>query len=132
VTDNNDAKVNRTMNNVAGNFLTLGAALRLFRKETLRETTPELARRMDMPWGTYIRIERDEADYRGYLNRLKTIGFPVERYMEPQSAHSIPLQEMLTEQLFINRQLIDEGQQDLLMMHAIVSNILKEEIDAND
>ena len=131
MTDDNDAKVNRIMNN-AGNFLTLGAALRIFRKETLRETTPELARRMDIPWGTYIRIERDESDYRKYLPALRSVGFSVERYLEPQAAHSIPLQEILTQKLVENRQLIDEGQQDIAAMDRITARILKEETNAND
>jgi hypothetical protein len=131
VTDDNDAKVNRIMND-AGNFLTLGAALRIFRKETLRETTPELARRMDIPWGTYIRIERDESDYRKYLPALRSVGFSVERYLEPQAAHSIPLQEILTQKLVENRQLIDEGQQDIAAMDRITARILKEETNAND
>jgi len=132
VTDDNDAKVNRIMNTSVGKFLTLGAALRIFRKETLRETTSELARRMDIPWGTYIRIERDEADYRKYLPALRSVGFSVERYLEPQAAHSIPLQEILTQKLVENRQLIDEGQQDIAAMDRITARILKEETNAND
>lgn len=131
MTHDNNAKVNRIMND-ARNFLTLGAALRIFRKETLRETTPELARRMDVPWGTYIRIERDEADYRKYLPALRNLGFSVERYLEPQAAHSIPLQEILTQRLVENRQLIDESEQDIAAMDLITARILKEETNAND
>tara|TARA_A100001037_G_C15025657_1_gene578519 strand:+ start:375 stop:776 length:402 start_codon:yes stop_codon:yes gene_type:complete len=74
MTEKENAMVPRTMSD-KDELQKLGEALRLYRKDVLGLSAPEVAERMDIPWGTYTRIERGDAWAHQYQDKLLAVGF---------------------------------------------------------
>jgi len=137
-----DARVDRTMDisqrneedwaHSRADSLNLGRALRKYRKEVLKDTAPNVAMKLGIPWGTYARAERNECDYRRYIGMFKTLGFPTELWKNADfETHSIKLQNSLTHSLATNRNLLDEGRVALRGIHNIIDEIDRRELNGN-